>query len=252
VSKLKLVQAGQGSPRPLVIVYHAGLDPQLLTRALGPSACVLTDIESKYDALDLPNTPDSLPVAIAAAQQLAGESFVASPVVLAAWSAGCQAIRSQLLAGYDPDAVVCADGIHSSTQPDVATQIAPWRAYFDRARSGERIALVSHSSIEPPTFNSVARTLQIITGRSFDQRGDPEAPVVQRDGNLVFYSATGDDPPAHIAQARVVPRMLSDLSSLPQTTAGHEGALGVAALVAGAAVGYVLARSVLDWWGIWP
>lgn len=249
MSKLKLVQAGSGSPRPLVIVYHAGLDPALLTNALPPNACVLTDIESKYDALDLPNTPENLPAAVAFAQAATGEAFQASPVVLAAWSAGCQAIRSQLIAGYDADAVVCADGIHSATQPDVAQQIVPWRTYFDRARAGERTALVSHSSIEPAGFNSVARTLALITGQSFDQRGPPEAPVVQRDGNFVIYSSTGEDAPAHIAQARVVlPRMLADMAALPATTPSHEAAMLVAALIGGAAVGYVAARYLLGWW----
>ncbi len=250
MSKIRLVQAGSGATRPLVIVYHAGMPEDVITQATGPSACVLFDIESKYDTLDVPGSPDSLPVAIATAQSLAGEAFTPSPIILAAWSAGCQAVRSQLLAGYDADAIVCADGIHSATQPDQAQQIDPWRRYFAKARAGERVALVSHSSIEPPTFNSVAKTLSIITGQSFDQRGPPEDPVVQRDGNLVFYSATGDDAPAHIAQARVVlPRMLADLGSLP--SASHSGALTFSSLFAGIAVGYVLTRYFLGGWK-WP
>lgn len=247
VSKLRLVQAGSGDPRPLLIVYHAGMAENLITDAVSSNTCVLFDIESKYDTLDVPGSPDSLPIAIQTAQQLAGESFTPSPVILAAWSAGCQAIRSQLLAGYDPDAVVCADGIHSATQPDVAQQIAPWQKYFARARAGDRVALASHSSIEPSGFNSVAKTLNLITGQSFDRRGEPSDPVIQSDGNLVFYSATGDDAAAHIAQARVVlPRMLADLGSLP--SGSHASALAFVAVVGGAAVGYALARYFLGGW----
>lgn len=101
---LRLVQPGSGAKRPLVIVYHAGTwsDP-LITSAAGPDACVVNDTEAPskglYASLDAGGI-DSLPIAVAAAQELVGEVFQPSPLVVAGFSEGCEGVRSQLLAGH--------------------------------------------------------------------------------------------------------------------------------------------------------
>src|SRR5262245_9758126 len=58
--------------------------------------------------------------------------------VLVGYSAGCRSVRSLLLEGVHPVAVVTIDGTHAS-KPPAAWQLDVWRELAAEARRGERV-----------------------------------------------------------------------------------------------------------------
>lgn len=135
------------------------------------------------------------------------------PIVLMGWSAGCQALRTQLLSaasspselGY-PQAMIALDGIHSSSPPQ-AWQIDTWRDWFLRCggelgpqgiglprKQGLPIFVATCTQIQPPTYRSVRATLQDVTDWEL-QPGDPEpwpgVPGFYASGNVEIWSWPG-------------------------------------------------------------
>ena len=79
-------------------------------------------------------------------------------LALTAWSAGFAGIRAILTqpAAESVDAVFLIDGLHAPRDNRQAfeAELQPFARYAARAANGERLFLVSHSSIDPPDFAS--------------------------------------------------------------------------------------------------
>ena len=202
---LRLVQAGKGHPRPLVLAFLVGadLDPKLRA-AFGPRPCIIADGLAKGPMMG---------ELLEFAHRQAGVREV-SRVGLIGYSAGCQRVRALYMSGVRASAYLLADGTHASWPPE-EWQIGWLRDLATEARAG-RILLVATHTMQAYTerlpkgrvFCSTARVLRMATGWPLDRVGPLDAPAVTREGALYVYSyASADiDAPAHAAQlVRVVP-----------------------------------------------
>jgi hypothetical protein len=250
---MRLVQAGSGPIRDLVLVYHLNEKADDDVRdAIGPQACIVNETVPQVDigfygafasssAAGLATVADTL----AWAREEAHEDFELGRLILVGFSAGYIAVRTQLFSGEDPAAIVVADGIQSPRPGDVGA-IAPWIAYADQARAGERVFVASHSTQGATKLLSTGETLRLITGFSLLQTGTLASPAVSSEGKLVVLSYMGND---HAAQGYVVlPRLLGTAMALLAAGSGGIrskwlkvlGVFGVVAVAAG--IGVLLAR----------
>jgi hypothetical protein len=121
-----------------------------------------------------------------------GVSAQARHVALTAWSAGYMAVLSILVQpeAKDVDAVVLIDGLHGQ-RGALKRQLAPFVDFAQRAMTGERFMLVTHSSIDPPDFASTTESAHHLLAALGER---PEA--VRRDDRvgleLVEYFTRGD------------------------------------------------------------
>ncbi|TKC93705.1 hypothetical protein [Polyangium fumosum] len=204
---LRLVQAGEGNPRALVIAFLIGaeLDPRLRA-AFGPRTCVMAD-----GAASGPMMEEILEFA----HRRAGLRHV-SRLALIGYSAGCQRVRALRLAGVEASAYLLADGTHASWPP-ADWQIDWLRQLVERARAGKALVVASHTMQtyterlpKGKAFASTVRVLRMATGWELDRAGPLDAPAVTREGSLYVYSyaSAGIDAAAHAAQlVRVVPEL---------------------------------------------
>lgn len=116
-------------------------------------------------------------------------------LALSAWSAGFAGIRAILAppAAETVDAVFLIDGLHAPRGDRQAfeAQLDPFLRYATRAAAGERLLLVSHSSIDPPDF---ASTTECAHHLIHELGGEPR-PVRREDPlglELVEYFTRGD------------------------------------------------------------
>lgn len=204
---MRLVQAGRGPTRNVVLIYHLNESADADVRAaVGPDACILNETVPQAD-IGLYGSLGSLPTIAASLgwAQVQTGSFLPQKLLLAGFSAGYIAVRTQLQAGADPDAVVIADGIQSP-RPGSAADVAVWTSYAALAKKSERIFLASHSTQGETSLLSTTETLRLITGFPLDDTGPANAPVVTEAGKLIVLSFSGND---HHAQGYVVlPKML--------------------------------------------
>lgn len=215
----RLVQAGRGSLRPIVIVWHVTIALDSAIRAaLGPDPCIVnvtappSGERATYDESTAAAGYLSALVAGVATKQ----GFTAGPLVLVGFSAGCRAVRACLRAGNQPAAVVAIDGTHGNWPTRTEDQIAPWRAAFDRARQDPASFLfaASHSGLtyveglKPNPYASTWRVLREVTGWPLAVAKGGPRPVVTREGGAVVFSTDAQD---HVAQARVfLPKILAE------------------------------------------
>jgi hypothetical protein len=201
---LQLLSAGRYDVRDLVVGYYVSPALRGKLAAAAPDACILVDCATptaRYTRVG-PGGIMSLKATVETAERL-GRCRIRY-VVAVGFSAGCQALRSLLLEGEQPDAIVAIDGIHSSSPPH-AWQLDPWRAYADEARAERRVMLATHTQIEPPTFRSTGATVADVTGFPRQQQGR------QRDGWLIVDAYQGRDAKAHQLQAQeVLPRAVGE------------------------------------------
>jgi len=181
--------ASPGSP--VVVLYHAGASAAVLA-AVPSSWGIVSEtypgFQDHYTHLGA-DAITPMPDVLAAA----GASPDA-PVVLVGFSEGCQGVRTQLLAGVEPSAVLAVDGIHAQTEA--------WRTLVLRARRGEAKLTVTHSSIEPGSYPSTTATAAVL--ESFRGTDDYPLTSVYEDGGLRILGFAGTDAAAHIFQGTVV------------------------------------------------
>lgn len=217
---LRLLNSGRGEERDLVVAYHAGLhdssgrpnDAGRRLIAAAPDAIIITDVRmaGQRQYVDPHKFAELDAWALHAANGLAVRRRI-----LTGWSEGCQAIRAALARGEVPDAVVPADGTHTSTPPDYARQVTPWSDYAAAARRCDGVMVASHTSIVPPGYASTTQTMRLITGWALQDAGPDDAPARRADGCLVVYSYAGRDAPAHVYQLHhALPAMVGEALEL--------------------------------------
>jgi hypothetical protein len=92
-----------------------------------------------------------------------GKPARARRIALSAWSAGYGAVEAILRTPYGKkrvDSVVLLDGLHCDYAEGGldSAQMEPFVAFAKRAAAGERLMVVSHSSIIPPGYASTTET----------------------------------------------------------------------------------------------
>lgn len=216
---LRLVQAGAPAGpvdnRPLVLCFLVGsdMDPSLRA-ALGPSACIVADVDAKG--------PQALTALRAFAAQKANLP-AGAPLVLVGFSLGCSKVRTLLgdRALSDLVAVLTLDGTHASMPPR-PDQLEPWEKLAGQARASTTLWVATHTmntyveTLRPPAgpFLSTWSVLKLVTGLPLAELGTvdtPEAGMV-REGDLVIYgfASKSCDAVAHGMQLRrVMPYMLA-------------------------------------------
>ncbi len=223
---LRLVSAGRGEVRDLVVVYYLGAySDRKLRDACPPNTVIVNDTRkptARYTRMRPNEGIDPLVSVREWAIRQSGALGIDRTILLG-FSAGCQALRTQLLAGEAPDAVVAVDGTHSGTQA-AGWQIDPWRDYLDLALGDKAVFVASHTQIVPPGYASTRKTLERVTGWVLPGKfpGGLEWAEHQESSALVV-SYPGANAAAHSNQAtRYAPQLLSRafqmLSELPEDT----------------------------------
>ena len=227
MTKLRLVQNGATSTRPLVIVYHADSSmDQRMRVACGSYPTILnytaTPMKKNYYRIGLNGLQSLRDIYDTWLSEVGAVAF--SPIIVAGFSEGCQAVRAHLYeamlhGGMEPDGTVCVDGVHTTkpvpVQPDkyVAGDgsgwdvgIQPWHFWLGtRLKWGgddTRSAIFTHSEIDPGTYSSVRATLEYIFGLKFGKALDKETPALHRQGLIDVWSFPGSDAEAHKHQLR--------------------------------------------------
>lgn len=214
---MRVIQPGSGDERSVVILYLVGphLDAQIRS-TLGPEPCVVGYAEGK--------PAETLDALVAKLKTDLGFT-AASRIVLVGYSLGCSGVRMRLLedgaARSLVDGLVLIDGTHAGLPPQ-PWQIDVWKKAFDRARTGEILAVATHTQqtyvehLAPPQgpFLSTVSVLRASTGWPLLGAGPIDAPAVEHEGKLWIYSYASKsiDAPAHIQQQR---------AALPAALAKH-------------------------------
>lgn len=201
------------SPAPLVVLYHAGASQAVLDA--WPEATIISETHPGFKnwythlgADGLVSVPDLI-----SAAGLREEDV--SHIVLVGFSEGTQGIRTQMLAGVQPDAVLAVDGIH--TKPEL------WADIIRRARAMEAAATVTHSSIQPGTYKSTTQIAAELVAPDVEQPVDVSSDLSLDDTSLPYKMTSyfqdgyfrvvgysGSDAPAHQFQGqRVLPAELA-------------------------------------------
>jgi hypothetical protein len=188
-----------------VILYLVGAQVDDDVRmALGPAPAIAAFDDARGGALDA--TVERVACAVGAA---------IDDVVLVGYSAGCQAVRRELVAGGDPSAVVTIDGTHATLPPE-GWQIEIWQKLARRARHGERLWVATctqntYVETDLPKDKRYAAAVSVLrraTGFALEPAPDPAG---EHEGALHVYAfaSSSMDHDAHVAQQRVVmPEML--------------------------------------------
>ena len=236
MAKLRLVQNGATSTRPLIVIYHCdmSMDDRIRT-ACGSYPTIVnysaTPMKKNYQRVGLNGLQSLRDVYDSILPEVGAVAF--SPVIVAGFSEGCQGVRAHLYEamthqGLEPDATVCIDGVHTTkpppTQPDGYKEgdgsafdvgIQPWNFWLgNRLKWGDdatRSAIFTHSEINPGTYSSVRATLELIFNLKFGKGLNPTTPALHKQGSIEVWSFPGTDAEAHKHQLRyVMPHALNE------------------------------------------
>jgi len=148
--------------------------------------------------------------------QRVGKPAHARRVALSAWSAGFVGIEAALAQpqSKDVDAVILIDGLHAPRGDEAAfkAQLDPFLSYARRAAAGERLMVVSHSSIDPPNFASTTECAHYLIAALGGtplavRRADPlglELVEYYSRGGFQVRGYAGNDKADHCAQLAVL------------------------------------------------
>jgi hypothetical protein len=204
---LRLVQAGTGSRRALVLLFLVGEEiDDALREALGPGPCIVADAEAA----------GSEPYAALLAQiaSMAGVSAFEA-VVLGGYSAGVARVRQLLRDGAVPLGVLAIDGTHAN-KPPLPWQIELWRNLAARAQTGAALFVATHTQntyvehLAQPYLSTLS-VLRLVADLPLEDAGPVTAPVEHaRPGTapahgfwIYSYASKECDGEAHGAQLTV-------------------------------------------------
>lgn len=206
----KLVQRAATPTAPLVALYHVGGGVYDRLRAAAPGAGIACRDQRVLGAQ---------PSDVEAARRLVGCGPEA-PVVVGGWSAGCQSVRSLLLAGLRPAGVLAIDGTSGPWPlPEGAVEVRVWRELAARARAGECRAVLTCTQqtyterlprpTKPGQQGPYASTLTVLR-RATGLELPPGADVTEGGLRVVSSPSRDMDAAAHVAEQReTLPRALS-------------------------------------------
>ncbi len=132
-------------------------------------------------------------------------------LAVSAWSAGFTGVAAMLAQPEADriDSVILIDGLHAARDPQsFELQLEPFLAYAKRAAAGERLFIVTHSSIDPVDYASTTETshylISTLGGRpQAVRRDDPlglELVEYFSSGNFHVRGYAGNDKADHCAQ----------------------------------------------------
>lgn len=191
-TSFRLVQ--QGSPdQPLVLGWLIGpaLDPMLRAKLPG------FEIRMSQERDLTPNLPPS-----------------GRKVVLIGWSAGVQSLRSILLRGYEPAAVVALDGTAANFPTPAAWQIGTWRHLILDALGGKCCAVLTctnqlYTETIPSPFMATRHVLERASGEDLSPPAGGVRRVEKVGLRLWSYASKTIDGAAHVEQVvKVLPEAL--------------------------------------------
>ena len=187
---LRMIQAGTGSRRPLIVLFLVG--PQMdraIRDAVGPRATIVADVVAQTD-------PD-----MGAIRKWAADHSGAAmgELILGGWSLGCSRVRSLLQQGEQPVAVVLADGTTNTLPPDPA-KARVWSDLVGRGRDGSCVVAVSCSynvyteRLRPPEqpYQATINTMRAATGWALSEPAD-SVPGAMHDNDLHLYTYRSAD-----------------------------------------------------------
>lgn len=201
---LRLLQAGQGTTRPLVVAFGP-MASSRLTEILGPAPCIVFDSDG--------HGGETMAQIVDFASNQAGFGAVTGTALIG-YSIGCSRVRTLRIAGATAGAFVLVDGTHAGWPPK-AWQIAWLRDLADLARRGQCLLVASHTyqtyteRITGEPYASTVTVLRQATGFPLARGGPPEAPILSRDpitgppntGLWIYsYTSAETDAKAHIYQ----------------------------------------------------
>ena len=206
----QVVQRAASPDAPLVALYHVGAGVYPRLRAAAPGAGIACRSTRLLGAQ---------PSDIEAARRLVG-CGASAPVIVGGWSAGCQSVRSLLLAGLRPASVLGIDGTSGPWPlPEGAVEVRVWRDLAARARAGECRAVLTCTQqtyteqLPRPTkagqqgpYASTLTVLRRATGLELP----PGADVTEGGLRVVSSPSARIDAAAHIAeQTETLPMALA-------------------------------------------
>lgn len=207
VQAVRLVQAGEGASRPLVVGFLLGaqLDPQFRT-LFGATPCMVA-----WQGFGAPEPGAQLIAEYEAVARKAGWDGTGD-IYFVGWSLGCSRIRSVLPALHGkPRAVLCLDGTTASWPTPLPGQRDVWQELVRGARAGELTAVLTCTSMgytehlkAPETpYWATLHMLRDVTGWPLDVARTPDAEDgdvgVSSDGELhvVRFASSDCDKQAH-------------------------------------------------------
>ncbi len=150
-------------------------------------------------------------------------------LAVSSWSAGAVAV-DKILLQHQPniDAVIILDGLHGAwkqgakhlqTPDSLDARFIPRDIELaDRARRGETIFVLTHSSVDPYTFPSTTATAQLLLRElglqeeKLDPKGDPFGQISHLDvKGLHVWGFHGNEEKAHCAQLFQMPRIVGEI-----------------------------------------
>jgi hypothetical protein len=133
-------------------------------RAGAPLVLLGTSAESGAAYRDKLAAPESLQQLLTSVEtklsEESGSPVTVRRVALTAWSGGYEGIGALLENDAERiDAVVLLDGLHGARERSrLRLQLEPFVRYARRAAAGNALMIVTHSSIDPPSFASTTET----------------------------------------------------------------------------------------------
>lgn len=212
---MRLVTAGDGATRDVVLVYHAHPRTDADVKDAAPGAIVVNDTGAAFSSYY--SKVGSLDAILDKVRALVpGVDF--GRVIVCGWSEGCQASRVILNAAAkdgasEPDALVLADGTNA-TLP--VTGIETWSRFAEEAKASKRVMVASHTMLTyvetlASPYASTLRVLRAMTGFPLDRPGPLDAPGRSQEGDCIVYSYATTDGPGHAFQlTTALPRMLAE------------------------------------------
>lgn len=218
MNEARLVQAGVGDARDLVVVYFLAQQNDGALRAAAPGAIIVNDTRTDTSGYARAGGGGVEPLLDLVPRLEAMLKCSVRSVTLCGWSIGCKAVRSQLLSsdGAGVDAVVAMDGTAANfPTPDERTQIKPWKDFAEQAKAGEKVMVATHTMLTytehlPQPFMATWHVLQRVTGFTLAAQGPNDAPVLSQEGQLTVWSYAAADAAGHTFQGReALPRCLA-------------------------------------------
>lgn len=217
---IRVVQAGAGQVRDLVVVYFLAQQIDDRVKAAAPGAIIVNDTRADPSIYGAIGTNGIEPIRDLAARMAKELGCEIRTITLAGYSAGCKALRTQLLrtGSGGIDGIVAIDGTHASyPRTNDIIEIDPWRDFAEQAKTRRKVMTATHTMLTyteklPRPFMCTWNVLRRVTGWALAEQGGDDKPYVCTDGNLTIKSYAAADAAGHRFQGReALPACLAEV-----------------------------------------